>query len=381
MPVPVSVTHSRGSVSHASHAVAPVDSSSAGLFANLGSAAPPPPPSAVVAISSPETNTQQHVASAPAPMNEAGPLIKVTDLAYTYPDISGQPPPGAKPLIKGMNFELHAGERALLIGANGAGKTTLLKILGGKLMVPQHMVQVLGRPAFHDTGLTTSGLLNYVGGNWQREVAFAGFDCALGGDFPASRMIDNAARECADPSRKQRLMEALDVNPDWRMHQVSDGQRRRVQLVVGLLREFKVLLLDEITVDLDVLGRASLMRFLTEECRNRGACIIYATHIFDGLERWPSHIMYVARGELQSFNRLKDYPHLIDGSQTLVRMVDGWLRENRRIEREIKAKELKEAPKEGGKEEYYLRNNGWAGGRLAASIAGDKMDDKKLTLV
>jgi len=77
-------------------------------------------------------------------MNEAGPLIKVTDLAYTYPDISGQPPPGAKPLIKGMNFELHAGERALLIGANGAGKTTLLKILGGKLMVPQHMVQVLG---------------------------------------------------------------------------------------------------------------------------------------------------------------------------------------------------------------------------------------------
>ena len=90
---------------------------------------------------------------------------------------------------------------------------------------------------------------------------------------------------------------------------------------------------------------------------------------------------YVARGELQSFNRLKDYPHLIDGSQTLVRMVDGWLRENRRIEKEIKAKELKEAPKEGGKEEYYLRNNGWAGGRLAASIAGDKMDDKKLTLV
>ena len=88
--------------------------------------------------------------------------------------------------------------------------------------------------------------------------------------------------------------------------------------------------------------------------------------------------MYVARGELQSFKRLEDYPHLIDGSQTLVRMVDGWLRENRRIEREIKAKE---APNEGGKEEYYLRNNGWAGGRLAASIAGDKMDDKKLTLV
>lgn len=59
----------------------------------------------------------------------------------------------------------------------------------------------------------------------------------------------------------------------------------------------QVLLLDEITVDLDVLGRADLMRFLVEECDSRGATIIYATHIFDGLEFWPSHVAYVARGK------------------------------------------------------------------------------------
>jgi ABC-type uncharacterized transport system ATPase subunit len=58
-----------------------------------------------------------------------------------------------------------------------------------------------------------------------------------------------------------------------------------------------VLLLDEITVDLDVLGRADLMRFLVQECQERGATIIYATHIFDGLEFWPTHVAYVARGE------------------------------------------------------------------------------------
>ncbi len=56
-------------------------------------------------------------------------------------------------------------------------------------------------------------------------------------------------------------------------------------------------MLDEITVDLDVLGRADLMRFLAEECETRGATIIYATHIFDGLESWPTHLAYVARGE------------------------------------------------------------------------------------
>lgn len=53
----------------------------------------------------------------------------------------------------------------------------------------------------------------------------------------------------------------------------------------------QVLLLDEITVDLDVLARADLMTFLRSECEERGATIIYATHIFDGLESWPTHIV------------------------------------------------------------------------------------------
>lgn len=53
----------------------------------------------------------------------------------------------------------------------------------------------------------------------------------------------------------------------------------------------QVLLLDEITVDLDVLARADLLMFLRKECEERGATIIYATHIFDGLEGWPSHIV------------------------------------------------------------------------------------------
>lgn len=44
------------------------------------------------------------------------------------------------------------------------GKTTILKILGGKHLVEPHMVRVLGRSAFHDTALTSSGDLSYLGG-------------------------------------------------------------------------------------------------------------------------------------------------------------------------------------------------------------------------
>ena len=81
---------------------------------------------------------------------------------------------------------------------------------------------------------------------WQQRCLLApvrllagGINCLFWaqGDFPASRMINSV--HGVDPARQQELMEVLDVNPDWRMHMVSDGQRRRVQLCLGLLQPFK----------------------------------------------------------------------------------------------------------------------------------------------
>lgn len=57
--------------------------------------------------------------------------------------------------------------------------------------------------------------------------------------------------------------------------------------------------MDEITVDMDVLGRMDLLDFFKQECEQRGATIIYATHIFDGLEAWITHIAYLEDGKLE----------------------------------------------------------------------------------
>lgn len=118
----------------------------------------------------------------------------------------------------------------------------------------------------------------------------------------------------------------MGINPRWRMHRVSDGQRRRVQICLGLLREFRVLLLDEVTVDLDVLARAALMRFLRDECETRGTTVVYCTHIFDGLEGWPTHLAYVAGGRLRLFGAVGDIPELNRGAR-LMDVVLEWLRE------------------------------------------------------
>ena len=100
-------------------------------------------------------------------------------------------------------------------------------------------------------------------------------------------------------ARVERIMEMMEIERGWRIFRLSDGQRRRVQMLMGLAKMKKLLLLDEITTDLDVVARQNLLAFLKEECEERGVTIIYATHIFDGLESWASDIIYLEGGQIQ----------------------------------------------------------------------------------
>ncbi|PWA96125.1 ABC transporter I family member 21 [Artemisia annua] len=63
--------------------------------------------------------------------------------------------------------------------------------------------------------------------------------------------------------------------------------------------DVEVLSLDEVTVDVDVFARMDLLEFFKEECEQRGCTIVYATHIFDGLESWATDLAYIQDGELK----------------------------------------------------------------------------------
>ena len=52
-------------------------------------------------------------------------------------------------------------------------------------------------------------------------------------------------------------------------------------------------------------------RFLLAESRETGSTIIYSTHVFDGLENWPTHILYLCKGSVVSFSSVKDIPEYI----------------------------------------------------------------------
>ncbi|KAJ4955064.1 hypothetical protein NE237_011847 [Protea cynaroides] len=247
--------------------------------------------------------------------DENSSTIEVSGLHFTY---EGQPP-----LFANFHLKISPGSRCLLVGANGSGKTTLLKILAGKHMVGgRDVVRVLNCSAFHDTQLVCDGDLAYLGGSWSKSVGSAG-DIPLQGDFSAEHMIFGV--EGIDPSRREKLIELLDIDLQWRMHKVSDGQRRRVQICMGLLYPFEVLLLDEVTVDLDVVARMDLLDFFKEECEQRGATIVYATHIFDGLETWATDVAYIQEGELKRTEKLSELPELKDAAN-LLSVVESWLR-------------------------------------------------------
>ena len=131
--------------------------------------------------------------------------------------------------------------------------------------------------------------------------------------------------------RKEELVQVLDIDLDWRMHAVSDGERRRVQLAMGLIRPWRILLLDEITVDLDLLSRSNFLAFLKKETETRECTIVYATHILDNLADWPSHLVHMGLGKVKQWGKVEELQLEGDsktGNSKLGELVLGWLKED-----------------------------------------------------
>lgn len=188
-----------------------------------------------------------------------------------------------------INLELPWGSRTLLVGSNGAGKSTLLKLLAGKTLSTVGKISIGGHDPFRG-GSDASSITTYLGTEWASNPI-------VRRDIPITILIDSIGGTVYK-ERRDELIELLDIDLTWRMHSVSDGERRRVQLAMGLLKPWKVLLLDEVTVDLDVLVRQRLLSFLKRETETRECSIIYATHIFDGLGKWPTNVVHIQSGKL-----------------------------------------------------------------------------------
>lgn len=181
---------------------------------------------------------------------------------------------------------IDAGERVIICGCNGAGKSTLLSIIGGRKHISGRTVMVLGRECFDDCSLSRD--VCYLG-DWWRTDFFLDVDVAT---FLGESICNS--------ERCKELCFLLQIDLNWRISQLSDGQRRRCQILTALTSSetFKVYVLDEVTADLDIVSRERLLSWLNRQSSDFGATVLLATHIMDGLNEWATRILYLEDGRV-----------------------------------------------------------------------------------
>jgi ABC-2 type transport system ATP-binding protein len=184
---------------------------------------------------------------------------------------------GEREALKGIGFEVGAGEVVAVIGPNGAGKTTLLSILAG-----------IAEP---DQGTVTSegGGVGWVP---QQAALYRRLTVA------ENLMLFARLQGHADPAARVEGMLELTGLADRRGDQagkLSGGNQQRINIAIGLMANPSVLLLDEPSVGLDPAQRARLWQFILGLVSS-GTAVAFSTHDIQEAERYAERIFVVADG-------------------------------------------------------------------------------------
>eukprot|EP00592_Proboscia_alata_P023913 CAMPEP_0194444218 /NCGR_PEP_ID=MMETSP0176-20130528/127139_1 /TAXON_ID=216777 /ORGANISM="Proboscia alata, Strain PI-D3" /LENGTH=727 /DNA_ID=CAMNT_0039270561 /DNA_START=116 /DNA_END=2301 /DNA_ORIENTATION=+ len=324
---------------------------------------------------------------------DAKPPIDVQNLSFSY--IRG------KPCITNLNLTVPPNSKILLVGANGAGKSTLIRMLTGQIWTgmeyDEFSINGTAKPNDQHNGVT------YLGGAWKRQqTAFEGM-CPYTVDCAASEMFKGWQEEHVE--RRDELVRVLGIDLKWRMNQASDGQRKKVRIMIKLLRPFQVCIIDEFAADLDILSRSHFFDYLSRECQARGASVVYATHIFDQADNWASHIMFMQLDrQLSPIHDLKTFPDYVKvlarsgenramcpmyvlvmeelcrqyrGSGLFVEDYDDQ-DNNKSLVDSIMSEQNKELASERHDTERMKDQNNWVSGRLTRQLSkADKQDNNK----
>merc|ERR1719463_17869 len=183
-------------------------------------------------------------------------------------------------------------------------------------MIPRGFAFALGKDSFNDTSLGKDVM--YMGDWWRTKF------------YMNMRFRELLSDEVRTSTRCQYLANILEVDFEWKINEISDGMRRRCQLVEALAIPKSVYFMDEITSDLDIFSREGILGFLRAEADVRGATILYCTHIFDHLEGWASHLLHLSQGTVVKcceLSEVEEYTQLLSEGRPcpLYNLVRRWV--------------------------------------------------------
>jgi sodium transport system ATP-binding protein len=223
-------------------------------------------------------------------------MIQVSRLTKRFPL------PGGRSLlaVDDLSFQVAAGEVYGLLGPNGAGKTTTLRMILGLLSPTSGQASIagFGSSAHPDEVKRRVGLVSATAGLYQTLTVgeMLLFFADLYGVAPAAAS--------AELERLSRLL-GLDDFLDQRCQTLSTGQRQRVSLARALIHRPPVMLLDEPTHGLDVLGSQVVNEYI-DHLRREGKAVILTTHRLDEAERLCSRFGLLHKGRLVSEGTLTE---------------------------------------------------------------------------
>jgi ABC-2 type transport system ATP-binding protein len=234
------------------------------------------------------------------------PLV-VKALAKTYPN-------GVE-AVRGISFEVRAGEVFGLLGPNGAGKTTTLGVL-----------TTLVRPS---SGTAMVGGYDVVGEPLaaRRSIGVVFQDSVLDNEFSGAANLRLHARLWQVPGADARIAALLDAvgladrAPDL-VRTYSGGMRRRLEIARALLGRPSMLFLDEPTLGLDPIARQELWHTIGVLRRREQVTVLLSTHYLEEAETVCDRVAIIDRGRIIA---LATPTELIDrvGRETLELRVDG----------------------------------------------------------
>jgi len=223
---------------------------------------------------------------APDPHPPRPAAITCTDLIYTF---------GSSRAVDGIDLTIESGSVYGLLGPNGAGKTTAIRAITTLLPVPPGMVSVFG----HDVSkqrMEVRRLLGYVPQQLSADSGLTGRENIA----MFARLFDVPRRE-----RAERVAAALEsvglLEVGDRMAKTySGGMVRRLELAQALVSSPRLLILDEPTIGLDPIARASVWDRIGEVRAATGMTVFVTTHYMDEADQFCDRISLMHRGTIRA---------------------------------------------------------------------------------
>ena len=235
-------------------------------------------------------------------------MIHARGLARTYKTRRGD-----VDAVRGVDLDVEAGEIVGFLGPNGAGKTTTLRMLTTLLKPTRGEATVAGADLRRDPGAV------------RRRIGYVAQSGSTSGEARAGEeVIDHAllygVERSVAATRGRELFDQLELDGLWdrKCSSLSGGQRRRLDIAMGLIHTPRLVFLDEPTTGLDPQARANLWTHVRGLRDERGSTVFLTTHYLDEADALCDRILVIDHGQIVAEGSPEELKQRVSGDAVLL---------------------------------------------------------------